>query len=67
MASPDNGQNLSQHAVILISKCPEKMVKNLHIVPAFDFKDALAKADRILGFNNGTITFIPEGITSIIQ
>lgn len=58
---------LSQHAVILISKCPEKMVKNLHIVPAFDFKDALAKADRILGFNNGTITFIPEGITSIIQ
>lgn len=58
---------LTQHKVILISRCPDQMVRDLHMIPAGSLTEALDKADRILGHNKGSITWIPEGISSIVQ
>ena len=58
---------LTRHKVILISQCPDQMVRDLHMIPAGSLTEALDKADRILGHNKGNITWIPEGISSIVQ
>lgn len=58
---------LTRHKVILISQCPDQMVRDLHMIPAGSLTEALDIADRILGHNKGSITWIPEGISSIVQ
>lgn len=56
---------LKDHHVICISEAPKEMVSALHMTPAGSLEEALEIADRMLG-RAGTITVVPEGISSII-
>ena len=57
---------LSQYRVIFISRAPEEMVRSFHMTPARDLEQALALADQMLG-REGSITVIPEGISTLVE
>ena len=56
---------LSKYHVVLITETDPDLVKSMKMHPAKDMTEALAIADSLLG-KQGTITVIPEGISTII-
>ena len=56
---------LSRFHVVLISEADPQMVKDMKMHPARDVAEALSIADALLGCA-GSITVIPEGISTII-
>ncbi len=56
---------LSKHHVVLISETDPELVKAMKMHPAKDLADALQIADGLLG-KEGTVTVIPEGISTIV-
>ena len=56
---------LSRFHVVLISEADPALVKAMKMHPATTLEEAIALADSLLGYS-GTITVIPEGISSII-
>ena len=56
---------LSRFHVVLISEADPQMVKAMKMHPATDMSEALRIADDLLGYP-GSITVIPEGISTII-
>ena len=57
---------LQKATVIYVSDAPDEMVRNLHMIPATDPEDALAKAEMIVGSSNADITAIPDGVAVIV-
>lgn len=57
---------LIKHKVILVSGLDDKLVSEMHLIPAKSVVKAIAVADRILGNTDCKITVIPEGISNII-
>lgn len=57
---------LMRARVIYVSDAPDEMVSNLHMIPAHSMKEAIAKADEILGKNDSKITVIPDGVSVIV-
>ena len=55
---------MSRHTIILISKADPDLVRSMQMIPAASAEEALAEADRILGYE-GRITVIPEGVSAI--
>jgi len=60
---------MEKHHVILISELDADVVKDFKMVPAKDMEDALAAADKLLGYNHSIsmVTVIPEGISVIVR
>ncbi|MGB8451317.1 MAG: nickel-dependent lactate racemase [Anaerocolumna sp.] len=58
---------LSKHPIIFVSSCEDKIINEMHMIPAKSISEALKKADEILEGKEKKVTFIPEGITSIIE
>jgi nickel-dependent lactate racemase len=57
-----------QHAtVIYISDAPDKIVRDLHLIPAKTIANALNIAEKILNNPNATITAIPDAVSIIIK
>ena len=56
---------LSKYHVVLISECDPKLVTAMKMHPAQDLHHALQIAETLLG-KQGTITVIPEGISTIV-
>ena len=56
---------LSCFRVVLISDADPKMIKAMKMHPAKDIAEALSIADTLLGYP-GSVTVIPEGISTII-
>ena len=56
---------LARFPVVLISEADPDMVRAMKMHPAKDMEDALAIAESLLGYP-GSITVIPEGISTII-
>ena len=56
---------LSHFQVIFISQAPDEMVRAFHMTPAHSLEQALKQAEELLGYA-GSITVIPEGISTII-
>ena len=56
---------LSRFRVVLISEVDPELVRAMKMHPARDICEALAIAESLLGFE-GSITVIPEGISTII-
>ena len=56
---------LSRFRVVLISEADPELVRAMKMHPARDICEALAIAEALLGFE-GSITVIPEGISTII-
>ncbi len=57
---------LSRFHVVLISQCDPELVRAMKMHPAEDLPRALAIAEKLLGFS-GSVTVIPEGISTIIR
>jgi nickel-dependent lactate racemase len=56
-----------KHArVIYVSDLPDKIIENLHMIPAKTLENAMAKAESILKNPSATITAIPDGIAVIV-
>ena len=56
---------LSKFQVVLVSECAPELVKAMKMHPAENLTEALALAENLLG-RTGSVTAIPEGISTII-
>ncbi|MBP0990310.1 MAG: nickel-dependent lactate racemase [Oscillospiraceae bacterium] len=60
---------LLKATVIYVSDAADKVVEDMHMIPAHSVDEALEKADDILrsrGIINGSITVIPDGVSVIV-
>ena len=57
---------LSRFHVVLVSQADPELVKSMKMHPAEDLRQALQIAEELLG-RPGTVTVIPEGISTIIK
>lgn len=56
---------LSKFQVVLVSEVEPQLVRAMKMHPAHDLQEALSLAENLLGYP-GTVTVIPEGISTII-
>lgn len=57
-----------QHAhVIFISEVDDSVVENFQMIPARNIKEALEKAEKLLGNTNARITVIPDGVGVVVS
>ena len=69
---PDQWQSqifarILQHAkIIYLSNAPDEMVRDLHMIPAKTFEQALEMAVALTGLSNPAITVIPDGVSTIV-
>ena len=56
---------LSKYQVVLVSECDPELVRAMKMHPAATLSQALTLAEKLLG-KPGTVTVIPEGISTII-
>ena len=56
---------LSKYPVVLVSQCDPELVKAMKMHPAGNLTQALLLAEELLG-GQGSVTVIPEGISTII-
>ncbi|MBR2047267.1 MAG: nickel-dependent lactate racemase [Oscillospiraceae bacterium] len=57
---------LSRFRVVLISEADPELVRSMKMHPAQDLSQAIALAEELLG-RKGSVTVIPEGISTIIR
>ena len=58
---------LLKATVIFVSDCDEQIVRDLHMLPAHDVDEAMAKAREIVGRDDYTVTVIPDGVSVIVR
>lgn len=58
---------LMRARVIYISQMEDKLVKDMHMIPAKNLQEALEKAKAMLGKDEITITAIPDGVSVIVE
>ncbi len=56
---------LQKATVIYVSEADERVVKEMHMIPAKTAEDALRMADAIIGHTRGTVTVIPDAVSVI--
>ena len=52
--------------VIYVSRLPDELIENMHMVPAHSVKEALDKAKSLLGKSDVSVTAIPDGISVVV-
>ncbi len=52
--------------VLYLSDAPDDMVRDLHMTPVHSLKEALAKAEELLGKPDAGICAIPDGVSVIV-
>ena len=57
---------LQKATVLFVSDAPDKMISDMHMIPAHSIDEALVKAKEILKNNNPSITAIPDGISVMV-
>lgn len=57
---------LQRAKVIYISDAPDEMVEEFHMIPAKSLKEAMEKAELILGNPQATIVAIPDGVSVMV-
>ena len=58
---------LKKATVIYVSEMDDKAVEEMHMIPAKNIADAIAKAKAILNNENAKIVAIPDGISVIVK
>jgi nickel-dependent lactate racemase len=58
---------LQKASVIFVSQMDEDLVRAMHMIPATDLDDAMAKAKEILKKEKPTITAIPDGVAVMVK
>jgi nickel-dependent lactate racemase len=57
---------LKRARVIYVSDAPDKMVRDMHMIPARSISEAVKKAEEILGNSHATITAVPDGVAVMV-
>lgn len=57
---------LKRAQIILISECPDEMVRAMRMIPAADVQSALETAETLLGKKDASVTVIPDGVSVIV-
>lgn len=58
---------LLKATVIFVSSCEDKLVEDLHMIPAHSIEDALEKAKAIVNKKDYRLTVIPDGVAVIVR
>ena len=58
---------LLKATVIFISSCEDRLVKDLHMIPAHSMEEAMEKAKEIVKKEDYTVTVIPDGVSVIVR
>lgn len=58
---------LKRSKVIYISDAPDRIISDMHMIPAHSIDEAMKKAKTILGKNDVTVTAIPDGVAVIVR
>jgi nickel-dependent lactate racemase len=58
---------LKHAAVVYISDAPDKMVEDMHMIPAHSIPEALKKAEEILKNPEATISVVPDGVSVMVH
>lgn len=53
--------------VILVSSADDKIVEDLHLIPAHTMEEAMEKAKRLTGKSDYSVTVIPDGVSVIVK
>ena len=53
--------------VIFISSCDDRLIEDLHMIPAHSVEEALEKAKEIVNKEDYKITVIPDGVAVIVK
>ena len=59
------GKEIVEKENIYVHDCDER--EKLHMIPAHSIDEAIAKAKKILGKNDVTITAIPDGVSVVVR
>lgn len=57
---------LLRATVIYISEVEDKIIEEMHMIPAKDLDEAMKKAEEIVG-SDSTVTVIPDGVAVIVK
>lgn len=58
---------LLKAAVILVSSCDDRIVKDLHMLPAHSVQEAMEMAKKIVKKEDYMVTVIPDGVSVIVR
>lgn len=58
---------LSRAKVVLVTECPDEMVRDMKMIPARSVEEALAVAQNIVNKRDATITVVPDGVSVIAE
>jgi nickel-dependent lactate racemase len=58
---------LEHASVIYVSKMPDEVVEEMHMIPAHSLSEAILKAKTLVKTPNPSITAIPDGVSVIVK
>jgi len=53
--------------VIYVSEMEDRLVEDMHMIPAHSISEAIEKAKKLLGKKDVTITAIPDGVSVVVR
>ena len=53
--------------VVFVSSCDDKLVREMHMIPAHDAAEAMALAKRLAGKPDYKVTVVPDGVSVIVR
>ena len=53
--------------IVFVSSCDDKLVEELHMIPAHTMEEALTKAKEMVNKEDYTVTVIPDGVSVIVR
>ena len=53
--------------IVFVSSCDDKLVEELHMIPAHTMEEALNKAKEMVNKEDYTVTVIPDGVSVIVR
>jgi len=57
---------LKKARVIFLSEAPDRMIREMHMIPAHSVEEALRTAEELLGRPDAGITVIPDGVSVMV-
>ena len=52
---------------MFVSSCEDRLVEELHMIPAHSMEEALEKAKEIVNREDYKVTVIPDGVSVIVR
>ena len=52
--------------VVFVSECDERIVRDMHMIPAHSAAEAMEKARELVGRQDYTVAVIPDGVSVIV-